>query len=149
VTALVRRILVVLVAFLAASAASAFVITLAILMEWEQIVAMTGSSAGWLLVAFFGLILSAKALLPAALAIALAEALGLRSPLFYGALGGAGLVALYYALGLADRGPGGGILVGRDLEIMAGAGIAGGFVYWAIAGRNAGAWKEFVKVNGA
>jgi hypothetical protein len=68
----------------------------------------------------------------------------LRSPLFYGALGGAGLVALYYALGLADRG----ILVGRDLEIMAGAGIAGGFVYWVIAGRKAGAWKEFVKVNG-
>ena len=105
-------------------------------------------SAGWLLVAFFGLILSAKTLLPAALVIA-GEALALRSPLFYAALGGAGLVALYYALGLADRGPGGGIPAGRDLEIMAGAGIAGGFVYWAIAGRTAGAWKEFVKVNGA
>jgi hypothetical protein len=24
---------------------------------------------------------------------------------------------------------------------MAGAGIAGGFVYWAIAGRNAGIWR--------
>jgi hypothetical protein len=149
VTALVRRILVILVAFVAASVVSAFVITLAILLEWEQIVAMTGASAGWLLVAFFGLILSAKTLLPAALVIALAEGLALRSPLFYAALGGAGLVALYYALGLADRGPGGGILAGRDLEIMAGAGIAGGFVYWAIAGRKAGAWKEFVKVNGA
>ena len=148
-TALVRRILVVLMAFVAASVVSAFVITLAILFEWEQIVAMTGASAGWLLVAFFGLILSAKTLLPAALVITLAEALALRSPLFYGALGGAGLVALYYALGLADRGPGGGILAGRDLEIMSGAGIAGGFVYWAIAGRKAGAWKEFVKVNGA
>ena len=148
-TALVRRILVILVAFVAASVVSACVITLAILLEWEQSLAMTGSSAGWLLVAFFGLILSAKTLLPAALVIALAEALALRSPLFYAALGGAGLVALYYALGLADRGPGGGIPAGSDLEIMAGAGIAGGFVYWAIAGRTAGAWKEFVKVNGA
>jgi hypothetical protein len=64
VTALVRRILVILVAFVAASVVSAFVITLAILLEWEQIVAMTGASAGWLLVAFFGLILSAKTLLP-------------------------------------------------------------------------------------
>ena len=140
--ALVRRIVVVLLAFLAASAVSAFVITLAILLEWEQILAMTGSSAGWLAVGFFFLILSAKGLLPAALVIALAEGLGLRSPLLYAAAGGIGLVALYYALGLADSRPGGGVLIGRELEIMAGAGIAGGFIYWAIAGRTAGMWRE-------
>jgi hypothetical protein len=35
-----------------------------------------------------------------------------------------------------------GVLVGRDLEIMAGAGIAAGFVYWAMAGRKAGEWRE-------
>jgi hypothetical protein len=139
--ALARRIFVVLLAFLAASVVSAFVITLAILIEWEQILTMTDSSAGWLAVGFFFLILSAKGLLPAALVIALTEGFCLRSPLFYAAAGGLGLVALYYALGLAEGG-GGGILVGRELEIMAGAGIAGGFIYWAIAGRNAGMWQE-------
>ncbi len=139
--ALVRRILVVLLAFLLASAVAAFVITFAILLEWERILAMTDSSAGWLAVAFFGLIISAKGLLPAILVIALAEGLRIRSPLFYAAVGGAGLVGLYYGLGLAERGSGSGVLVGRDLEIMAGAGIAAGFVYWAVAGRKAGEWR--------
>jgi hypothetical protein len=140
--ALVRRVFVVLLAFLAASVVAAFVITLAILLEWEQILAMTDSSAGWLAVGFFFLVLSFKGLLPAALVIALAEGFALRSPLFYAAAGGMGLVALYYALGLADSRLGGGVLVGRELEIMAGAGIAGGFAYWAMAGRNAGMWRE-------
>ena len=30
----------------------------------------------------------------------------------------------------------------RHLEIMTGAGIVAGVVYWMIAGRNAGAWRE-------
>jgi hypothetical protein len=137
----VRRVLVILLAFIVASMVAALVITLAILFEWEQILATTDTSAGWLAVGFFSLILSIKCLLPAALVIALAEALALRSPLFYAGVGGIGLVALYYALGLADSGPGGSVLARRDLEIMAGAGIAGGFVYWAIAGRSAGAWR--------
>jgi hypothetical protein len=139
---LVKRVLVVLAAFLVASLVAALVITLGVLMEWEEILRTTGSSAAWFAVAFLGLIVSAKGLLPALLLIALSEGLRLRSPLFYAALGGAGLVALYYGLGLAERGAGGDVLVGRDLEIMAGSGIAGGFVYWAIAGRNAGAWRE-------
>jgi hypothetical protein len=135
--ALARRVLVVLAAFMAASVVASLVITLAVVLEWEQILAMTDSSAAWLALGFFSLIVSATALLPAMLVIALAEALCLRSPLFYAAVGGAGLVGLYYALGLTERGG----LLGRDLEIMAGAGIAAGFVYWAIAGRNAGAWR--------
>ena len=136
------RVVVVLAAFLVASLAAAFVITFAMLLEWEHLLAMTGSSAGWLTVAFFGLIVSAKGLLPAMALVAIAEGFGIRSALFYAAAGGIGLVALYYGLGLAERGPGGGVLVGRDLEIMAGAGIAAGFVYWVIAGRKAGAWRE-------
>jgi len=32
--------------------------------------------------------------------------------------------------------------VRRHLEIMTGAGIVAGLVYWLIAGRNAGAWRE-------
>ena len=33
-------------------------------------------------------------------------------------------------------------IVRRHLEIMTGAGIVAGLVYWMIAGRNAGAWRE-------
>jgi hypothetical protein len=139
---LVVRMLVVLTAFLVASLVAAFVITFGVLMDWQEILSISGFSPGWVAVAFFGLIVSAKGLVSAMLVIVLTEALRLRSPLFYAAAGGIGLVALYYGLGLAERGLGGDALVGRELEIMAGAGIAAGFVYWAIAGRNAGAWRE-------
>ena len=141
-TGLVARIFVVLGAFLAACVVAACVIAFAIMLEWDELMRMSGSGVGWLVVGVFGLIVSFKALLPAMLIIAFAEAFRIRSPLFYAAAGGAGLVGLYYGLGLAERGPGGGVLVGRDLEIMAGAGIAAGFVYWAIAGRKAGIWHE-------
>ena len=33
-------------------------------------------------------------------------------------------------------------IVRRHLEIMTGAGIVAGLVYWMIAGRTAGAWRE-------
>ena|SRR5215813_6651161 len=137
---LLKRILVVLAAFLAASFAAAFVIAFALLMEWQEIFAGTGTGTGvgWLVVGVFGLVVSFKTLLPAVLLIALTEGFAIRSVLFYAVAGGAGLVGLYHGLGLAERD----VLVGRDLEIMAGAGIAAGFVYWAIAGRKAGCWRE-------
>src|SRR5215471_19363367 len=144
--ALAGRVVVVVAAFAAASLVAAFVATFAVLMEWEEILR---SGAGWFMIGFFGLILSAHGLVPAVLVLAIAEALRLRSALFYAALGGAGLVGLYYALGLAETGPGAGILSGRDLEIMAGAGISGGFAYWALAGRNAGRWCERTAAPGA
>jgi hypothetical protein len=135
---LLVRMLVVTVAFVVASMVAAFVIAFGVLMEWQDIIAGTG--AGWLAVGVFGLIASAKGLLPAILLIVLTEALSIRSALFYAVAGGLGLVGLYYGLGLAEREPP--LLLGRDVEIMAGAGIAAGFVYWIIAGRKAGAWRE-------
>jgi hypothetical protein len=135
---LVKRVLVVIAAFLVASFVAAFVIAFGVLMEWQEIIAGTG--AGWLVVGFFGLIVSAEGLLPAMLLIVLTEALRIRSSLFYAAAGGIGLVALYYGVGLAEREPN--VLIGRDLEIMAGAGIAAGFAYWLIAGRKAGCWRQ-------
>jgi hypothetical protein len=30
----------------------------------------------------------------------------------------------------------------RELEVMTGAGIVAGLVYWAIAGRRAGMWRD-------
>jgi len=70
------------------------------------------------------------------------EAFSIRSVIAY-ALGGA-LVGLGCYLGLIPFDPqtmrfdG---VVRRHLEIMTGAGIVAGLIYWLIAGRNAGAWR--------
>lgn len=78
----------------------------------------------------------AIAILPAVIAIALAEAFAWRSVLYYFLAGG--LIAL-----IADQAsdlviaPG---FPGRRLVIMLAAGFVGGFVYWAIAGQRAGDW---------
>lgn len=85
----------------------------------------------------------ATALLPSVLAIAIAEAVRIRSVLFY-ALGGALIgLAAFYSVDMSD------ILenttdiapVGHGIELAAAAGIVGGIVYWLIAGRRAGAWR--------
>ena len=81
--------------------------------------------------------------MPAAVIVAITEALYIRSALAY-AVGG-GVVGLACYLGLVPFHPdtfqfeG---IVRRHLEIMTGAGIAAGVVYWLIAGRNAGAWRN-------
>ena len=92
----------------------------------------------------FGFIfISGFALLPALLVVAVTEAFYIRSVLAY-AVGG-GLVGLACYLGLVPFDPAtlrfDGV-VRRHLEIMTGAGIVAGLVYWMIAGRNAGAWRR-------
>ena len=91
----------------------------------------------------FGFIfVSGFALLPAMIVAAITEAFYIRSALAY-AVGGA-LVGLACYLGLVPFDPetlrfdG---IVRRHLEIMTGAGIVAGLVYWLIAGRNAGRWR--------
>ena len=92
----------------------------------------------------FGFIfLSGFALLPALIVVLITEAFYIRSVLAY-AVGGAIVGAACY-LGLIPFDPetmrfdG---IVHRHLEIMTGAGIVSGLVYWMIAGRSAGAWRE-------
>src|SRR6202140_5921580 len=92
----------------------------------------------------FGFIfISGFALLPAMIVVAITEAFYIRGALTY-AVGG-GLVGLAWYLGLVPFDPAtlrfNGI-VRRHLEIMTGAGIVAGLVYWMIAGRNAAAWRE-------
>src|SRR6266481_6793460 len=92
----------------------------------------------------FGFIfVSGFALLPAMIVVAITEAFYIRGVLTY-AVGG-GVVGLACYLGLIPFDPAtlsfDGI-VRRHLEIMTGAGIVAGLVYWMIAGRNAGAWRE-------
>jgi hypothetical protein len=92
----------------------------------------------------FGFIfLSGFALLPALIVVLITEAFYVRGVLTY-AVGGA-IVGCACYLGLIPFDPATmhfeGI-VRRHLEIMTGAGIVAGLVYWMIAGRSAGAWRE-------
>src|SRR3954451_23801009 len=92
----------------------------------------------------FGFIfLSGFALLPALIVVLITEAFYIRSVLTY-AIGGAVVGCACY-LGLIPFDPDtmrfDGI-VRRHLEILTGAGIVAGLVYWMIAGRNAGAWRK-------
>ena len=80
-------------------------------------------------------------LLPAVLAIAAAEAFRLRGWVFYGAAG-----AVLASAPIILSGP-----VGLDpidtqyLASAAAAGLAGGLVYWLLAGRSAGGWREIAE----
>src|SRR5712675_1709579 len=96
---------------------------------------------GRLFVILFGFL--AACLVAAMIVLAITEAFYVRGALSY-AVGG-GVVGLACYLGLVPFDPAtlrfDGI-VRRHLEIMTGAGIVAGLVYWMIAGRNAGAWRE-------
>jgi hypothetical protein len=96
-----------------------------------------------ILLGFGFIFVSGFALLPALIVVAITEAFNIRSALAYG-IGGA-VVGLACYLGLIPFDPAtmrfDGI-VRRHLEVMTGAGIVGGLVYWLIAGRNAGRWRE-------
>jgi hypothetical protein len=87
--------------------------------------------------------ISGFALLPAMLLAAITEAFYIRGALSYAIAGG--LIGLACYLGLVPFDPAtltfDGI-VRRHLEILTGAGIVAGLVYWMIAGRNAGAWRK-------
>ena len=74
-------------------------------------------------------------------AIALAEGLALRSILVYGVIGAALALVMAYGLDFAGYVVAPDSPFAREREVLAAAGIAGGFVYWLFAGRNAGAWK--------
>jgi hypothetical protein len=101
-------------------------------------------SAMFLILAFFATGLAATfTLLPAFMLALVAEIFTIRSALIYAALGaGIGLLAYYGADfshrldNTTDIAP-----IGHALELVVAAGIVEGLVYWAIAGRNAGAWR--------
>jgi hypothetical protein len=142
--ALIARIFVVLFSFLLACVAGAAVFMLALLLpEWvelfdrpidQQYVALAiGLAAAFV---------SLYAMLPAMLVIALAEGFRLRSVLFYALAGAVLALCSAYGWDLRLLRSADDDLGGRGAEIMAAVGIVGGFVYWALAGRNAGAWRK-------
>jgi hypothetical protein len=136
---LLGRILAIVFAFLVASMAAALVLVIGMAASgWNDLLAGAADTVGLAIVAGFGAVfISGFALLPVLLIILVAEGFGWRSALFYAAAGLA--LALFFHYGLIDEVTPSGF---RTREIMAGAGIAGGLVYWALAGRNAGKWRE-------
>src|ERR1700723_1987177 len=142
--ALIGRLFVILFAFLAACFVAGMIVVVAIMFpEFSDLGAGPVDPGVLHIMLGFGFIfVSGFALVPAMVVVAITEAFYIRSALTY-AVGGA-LVGLACYLGLVPFDAGQlrfeGV-VQRHLEIMTGAGILAGVVYWLIAGRNAGAWR--------
>ena len=87
---------------------------------------------------------AAFSFVPAVIAILVTETFGLRSVLFHALAGG--LIGLFCGYTLGFIGPLPRIdfdmPLGTNFELLAAAGIAAGLVYWLIAGRSAGLWRE-------
>jgi hypothetical protein len=143
--ALIGRLFVILFGSLAACLVAGMIVVGAVLFpEFSDFETSPIDQEGLNIVLGFGFIfVSGFALLPAMIVAAITEAFSIRGALTY-AVGGA-IIGLACYLGLVPfdtetlRFDG---IVRRHLEIMTGAGIVGGVVYWMIAGRNAGAWRE-------
>jgi hypothetical protein len=143
--ALIGRLFVIAFAFCMVCFIAGAIVVVAILFPEVSSIDVAGIDPNALNVILgFGFIfVSGFALLPAVAVVVLTEALNIRSVLAY-AIGGA-VVGLACYLGLipfdtdAMRFDG---IVRRHLEVVTGAGIVGGLVYWLIAGRNAGRWKQ-------
>ncbi len=86
--------------------------------------------------------------LPILIAVVLAEAFSIRSLLIHAVAGAAILLLGYYSAGFTgtyeesiDHPP---PPISREAEIATAVGVVFGLVYWAIAGRTAGRWREHV-----
>lgn len=145
IMSLIGRLFVIFLAFCAACLVAGAIVVFAVLFP-ELSALDTGEinpDAINVLIGFGFIFISGFALLPAIIIVAITEAFNIRSVVAY-ALGGA-VVGLACYLGLIPFDPAtmhfDGI-VRRHLEVMSGAGIVGGLIYWVIAGRNAGRWRE-------
>ena len=142
---MVYRLFVIFFACIAASLAAGAVITFAVMFPAVSNLVLDGferSVLGYLF-AFGAIFISFFAFLPTLIVIAVGESLGIRTAIYY-AVAGAAVAAFTYmsstgwnTLALTVDG-----FARRELEVMTGAGIAAGFIYWTIAGRNAGVWRE-------
>ena len=142
--ALLGRIIVILFGFLVASLAAAIVVVSAVAFpEWSDVDLGLDESTRKVIIAFGFIFVSGFALLPALIMALITEAFSVRSMLFY-AVGG-GIIGAACYLSIVPFEPASFTFSGlehRELEVMTGAGIVAGFVYWVIAGRNAGTWRR-------
>ena len=140
------RIIVIVFALILAIMAAGITLAIAIVApDWAGVDADPVERLSFFIVSFFATsFVGAVAILPAALLIVIAEAARLRSFLYYGVGGALVGLASYYGSDISvrlenttDVAP-----VANALQLAAAAGIIGGLVYWLIAGRNAGRWRE-------
>jgi len=98
----------------------------------------------WLLILTTGTFVAFFSFAPAVIIILLAESFAWRSVVIYAVAGGAIGLFCGVTYGFLDWSPGPRLDVPLDgnTELMAGAGVAAGIVYWLVAGRNAGAWRS-------
>jgi hypothetical protein len=142
---LIGHLFAIVIGLLLACFAAGMVIVLAILFpDWSNMaLGPIDPDALNVIFAFGFIFVSGFALLPALLIVLITEAFSIRKALTY-AVGGA-LTGLACYLGLVPFDPAtmsfDGI-VRRHLEIMMGAGVVAGAVYWLIAGRKAGVWRD-------
>lgn len=140
---LLGRIVVIFFALIVASMAAGVALTIGIVApDWldsDPVERVLFFTASFFATSYIGTV----AMAPALLFIILAEALRIRSFIYYGIAGALVGLASYFGSNVSmqlenttDVTP-----VGHALQLAAAAGIIGGVVYWLIAGRRAGAWR--------
>ena len=143
------RITMIFVGYVLACIATALVLALGTLTpDWNGFFASFGvqspqaqTAAMWMVVGLGAFIIFFIGFLPVLLIIVITEGFGLRSIIVYGVIGGALSLATVYGLDFGGYIGAPGSDLGREREVFAAAGIAGGLVYWLFAGRSAGIWK--------
>ena len=142
---LIGRIIVIIFAVILASLAAGIALAIGIIApDWATMDSDPVERVTFFVFAFFATsFVGAVAMFPALLLIAVAEAMRIRSFLYYGIAGAVVGLASYLGSDISSRlenttdvTP-----VGHTLQLAAAAGIIGGLVYWVIAGRKAGAWR--------
>jgi hypothetical protein len=147
--ALLGRIFVVMFAVLVASLAAGVAIAVGLLgPQWHAFSGDAFERGTFTVIMVTGAVFTgAIGLLPLAILIGIAEAFKIRSLLIHALAGVAVFMLGYYGTGLAppsyeesiDRPP---PPVRHDTEVAMAAGVVFGLSYWALAGRNAGRWRE-------
>jgi len=142
--AIVIRLFATFFGFLAACFVASLVVLFALLFPEMDLQTLEINDDTMNIIVGFGfLLISGFALVPAIIAVLITEVFSIRSLLIYAILGGLAGLCSYLAFIPFDPATmtfdG---IVRRHLEIMVGAGILGGGVYWLIAGHNAGKWRQ-------
>jgi hypothetical protein len=142
---MLRRIAVIFLAFLLASAAAGITIAAMPGLDWQL---LSGDhlrrAEFWEHVLFGTLFSAAVAILPLLLLLVLAETFRLRSLLLYVVGGAVVMLFGYIAPRLFERSVAASeyLSVSREAAIATAAGLVFGLVYWLVAGRRAGAWRQ-------
>jgi hypothetical protein len=140
------RIIVIAVALIVASMIAGITLAVGIIApDWPWLDSDPVERVMFFVVSFFATsFIGATAFVPAVLLIIVAEIMRLRRLLYYAAAGAVVGLTSYYGSNVelrlentTDVSP-----AFHPLQLAAAAGIIGGLVYWLLAGRNAGRWRE-------